>query len=55
MLLKIKNWIFRTNSATYKKNVEEQNCSFQKDVQSYFDHFLIGIIVFLINMKNAIK
>ena len=21
----------------------------------YFDHFLIGIIVFLINMKNAIK
>ena len=23
--------------------------------KSYFDHFLIGIIVFLINMKNAIK
>ena len=28
MLLKIKNSIFRTNSATYETNVEEQNCSF---------------------------
>ena len=33
MLLKIKNSIFRTNSATYEKNIKEQNCSFQKDLQ----------------------
>ena len=28
---------------------------FKQIYKSYFDHFLIGIIVFLINMKNAIK
>ena len=28
---------------------------FKKMYKSYFDHFLIGIIVFIINMKNAIK
>ena len=28
---------------------------FKKIYKSYFDHFLIGIIVFLINMKNVIK
>ena len=27
----------------------------KKIYKFYFDHFLIGIIVFLINMKNAIK
>ena len=36
MLLKVKNLIFRTNSATYETNVKEQNCSFQKDVQILF-------------------
>ena len=28
---------------------------FKKMYKSYFDYFLIGIIVFLINMKNVIK
>ena len=28
---------------------------FKKIYKFYFDHFLIGIIVFLINMKNASK
>ena len=31
-VFKIKNEIFRTNSATYEENVKEQNCSFQKDL-----------------------
>ena len=36
MLLKIKNSIFRTNSATYETNVKEENCSLQKYLQILF-------------------
>ena len=36
MLLKIKNSIFRTNSATYETNIKKQNRSFQKDLQILF-------------------
>ena len=35
-VIKIKNSIFRTNSATYKNNVKKQNCSFQTDLQILF-------------------
>ena len=35
-VIKIQKLNFWTNSATYKKNVKEQNCSFQKDVQILF-------------------
>ena len=46
MSLKIKNSIFWTNSATYKTNVKEQNCSFQSKLitllisnKKEFNHF----------------
>ena len=54
MLLKIKNSIFRTNSATYETNAKKI-IRFKKIYKFCFDHFLIGIIVFLIKMKNVIK
>ena len=54
-VIKNKNSIFRTNSATYKKILRNKIVRFKKIYKSYFDHFLIGIIVFLINMKNTIK
>ena len=38
-----------------KKMLRNKIVRFKKVYKSYFDHFLIGIIVFLINMKNAIK
>ena len=55
MLLKIKKSIFRTNSATYETNVKEQNYSFQKDLQIFFDHFLIKWTVFVLIVMNTIK
>ena len=39
----------------FSQNCTEQQVVFKKIYKSYFDHFLIGRIVFLINMKNAIK
>ena len=53
MLLKIKNWIFRTNSATYKKNVEKQNCSLEKDVQILFWPFFDRNNSFSYKHENA--
>ena len=50
MLLKIKNSIFRTNSATYETNVH-----FKKIYELYFDHFLIKRTVFVLIVKNVIK
>ena len=38
-----------------KKMSRNKIVRFKKMYKSYFDHFLIGIIVFLINMKNAIE
>ena len=38
-----------------KKMLRNKIVRFKKMYKSYFDHFLLGIIVFLINMKNAIK
>ena len=38
-----------------KKMLRNKIVRFKNMYKSYFDHFLIGIIVFLINMKNAIK
>ena len=38
-----------------KKMLRNEIVRFKKMYKSYFDNFLIGIIVFLINMKNSIK
>ena len=38
-----------------KKMLRNKLVHYKNMYKSYFDHFLIGIIVFLINMKNAIK
>ena len=38
-----------------KKMLRNKIVRFKKMYKSYSEHFLIGIIVFLINMKNAIK
>ena len=38
-----------------KQMLRNKIIRFKKIYKFYFDHFLIGIIVFLINMKNAIK
>ena len=38
-----------------KQMLRNKIVRFKKIYKSYFDHFLIGIIFFLMNMKNAIK
>ena len=38
-----------------KKMLRNKIVRFKNMYKSYFDHFLIGIIVFIINMKNSIK
>ena len=38
-----------------QKMLRNKIVRFKKMYKSYSNHFLIGIIVFLINMKNAIK
>ena len=38
-----------------KQMLRNKIVRFKKIYKIYFDHFLIGIIVFLMNMKNAIK
>ena len=38
-----------------KKMLRNEIGRFKKMYKSYFDHFLIAIIVFLLNMKNVIK
>ena len=51
VIINIKNLISRTNSATYETNVKEHNIvRFKRIYKFCFDHFLIGIIVFLINI-----
>ena len=54
-LLKIKSCGFRPNNARFKKMLTSKIVHLKKIYHLYFDHFLIGIIVFLINMKNGIK
>ena len=46
---------FGQNLRHTKKMLRNKIVRFKKMYKSYFDHFLIRIIVFLINMKNAIK
>ena len=38
-----------------KQMLRKKIIRLKKIYKFYFDHFLIGVIVFLINMKNAIK
>ena len=52
MLLKIKNSTFRTNSATYEKNIKKQNCSFQKDLQTLFWPFFDQMHSFCFNLDK---
>ena len=54
-LLKIKSCGFRPNNGRYEKMLKSRIVHLKKIYNFDFDHFLVGIIVFLINMKNAIK
>ena len=54
-LLKIKSCGFRPNNARYEKMLTSKIVHLKEIYNFDSDHFLIGIIVFLINMKNAIK
>ena len=54
-LLKIKSCGFRPNNARYETMLRSKIVRFKKIYKFYFYHFLIGIIVFLINIKNGIK
>ena len=53
-LLKIKSYGFRPNNARYEKMLTSKIVHLKEIYNFYFDHFLIGIIVFLI-MLSAMK
>ena len=55
MLLKIKNSIIRTNSATNEQMLRNKIIRFKKIYKFYFDYFLIKCTVFVLNVKNVIK
>ena len=52
MLLKIKTFSFKENYPRYKNNVRDKIIHLKK---IYSDHFLIGYIVSVLIVKNAIK
>ena len=48
----MKNYILHQIYAKYKTNVENENCSFQKDLQINF-YFFIRVISFNLRIKNV--
>ena len=55
ILLNIKNSIFSPNIIGCEKMLQIKVVVFKKLYKFYIKHFLIGIIVFRINIKNAIE
>ena len=54
-VIKNQKFNFLDKLCDIQKMLRNKIVRFKKMYKSYFDHFLIGIIVFLIKMKNAIK
>ena len=55
MLLKVKNSIFRTNSATYEKMLRSKIIHHKETFKFCFDHFLEKRMVFILIRKTLLK